>query len=85
MGLRNTKEMRMIHGCLNAPLACRLPKLGDTLMQRLKAIEQAHKDGHWQVAQHLEVSGDVEGGLARASDCLLYTSDAADDTPCVDL
>ena len=33
-------------------------------MQRLKAIEQATKDGHWQVARHLEVCDTTELGLA---------------------
>ena len=34
------------------------------LMQRLKAIEQSHKDGHWNTAQHLELCGDLDVGLA---------------------
>ena len=33
-------------------------------MQRLKAIEQATKDGHWGVAQHLELAGAADVGLA---------------------
>eukprot|EP00959_Pyramimonas_sp_CCMP1952_P078268 1635958-Pyramimonas_sp.AAC.1 len=68
MGVRNTKEMRMIGECLDALLAGRLPELGDVLMQGLKAIEQARKDGRWAVAQHLEVGADVNASLARASE-----------------
>ena len=37
-------------------------------MQRMKAIEQATKDGHWQVAQHLELCDDLGVGLAQPSE-----------------
>ena len=68
MGVRNVKEMRMIGECIDALTAGRLPQLGDILMQRLKAIEQATKDGHWQIAQHLEVSTDVDSSLAKSGE-----------------
>ncbi|CAK0884800.1 unnamed protein product, partial [Prorocentrum cordatum] len=68
MGVRKNNEMIMVGECLDALLAGRRPELGDMLMQRLKAIEQAHMDGHWAVAQHLEVGADVNASLARASE-----------------
>ncbi|CAK0879486.1 unnamed protein product, partial [Prorocentrum cordatum] len=42
-----------------------LDHLGDLLIQRLKVIEQAAKDGHWQVEQQLELCDDLGVGLAR--------------------
>ncbi|GAB5821383.1 hypothetical protein JMUB7540_28350 [Staphylococcus aureus] len=35
--------------------------------------------------QLLELANAVQRMLSQAENCLLYTSDAADDTPCVDL
>ena len=40
------KEMRVVGEALDALLRGELAELGDLLMQRLKAIEQAKKDGH---------------------------------------
>eukprot|EP00959_Pyramimonas_sp_CCMP1952_P295251 6175058-Pyramimonas_sp.AAC.1 len=65
MGVRNVRAMRTIGACLDALLRGELDHLGNFLMQRLKAIEQVTKDGHWQVAQHLELCGDLGVGLAR--------------------
>ena len=31
---------------------------------RLKALEQATKDGHWEVAEHLELVNNTDAGLA---------------------
>ncbi|CAK0792480.1 unnamed protein product, partial [Prorocentrum cordatum] len=55
MGVRNTKEMRMIGECLDALLAGRLPELGDMLMQKLKAIEQVGADANASLARASEV------------------------------
>ena len=63
-GVRNSREMRTVGECLDARLRGDLSTLGDMLMQRLKAIEQATKDGHWQVARHLEVCDQSDLGLA---------------------
>ena len=46
---------------VSGDLAC----LGDTLMQRLKAIQQAVEDGHWGVAKQLEVT--EEEGVSLVS------------------
>ena len=64
MGVRNAKEMRTVGECLDALLRGDLATVGDMLMQRLKAIERAHKDGNWQTAAHLELCGDLDVGLA---------------------
>lgn len=55
MGMRNAHELQMVGECLDLLLSGDLAQLGDTLMQRLKAIQQAVTDGHWNVARHLEI------------------------------
>ncbi|CAK0886648.1 unnamed protein product, partial [Prorocentrum cordatum] len=49
MGVRNVREMRAVGECLDG----------------LRAMEQATKDGHWQVARHRELRDDHRVGLAR--------------------
>ena len=66
MQARNAREMKIVGECLDALLLGRLPELGDMLMQRLKALQQAHLDGHWQTATHLEVAGRSTTGLTSA-------------------
>ena len=68
MGVRNVREMRMVGECLDALTRGDLPQLGDMLMQRLKAIEQATKDGHWKVAEHLELVDSTDIGLASSAE-----------------
>ncbi|CAK0827383.1 unnamed protein product [Prorocentrum cordatum] len=68
MGVRNVREMRMIGECLDALTRGDLPQLGDVLMQRLKAIEQATKDGHWKIAEHLELIDSTDIGLASSAE-----------------
>ena len=58
------KELRTIGECLDALLRGDLLFLGDVLMQRMKAIEQATKDGNWTLAQHLELIDSCDVGLA---------------------
>ncbi|CAK0909926.1 unnamed protein product, partial [Prorocentrum cordatum] len=65
MGVRKVREMRTVGECLDALLRGELDHLGDLLIQRLKALEQATKDGRWQVAQHLELCDDLGVGPAR--------------------
>ena len=60
MNLRTVREMRTVGECLDALLRGELPRLGDILMQRLKALEQSTKDGHWEVAENLDRSERVE-------------------------
>eukprot|EP00959_Pyramimonas_sp_CCMP1952_P454421 9469888-Pyramimonas_sp.AAC.1 len=68
MGVRNVRELRAIGECLDALLRAELDHLGDLLMQRMKAIEQATKDGHWQVAQHLELRDDLGVGPTQSAE-----------------
>ena len=68
MGARNVQELRTMGEALDALLRGDLPHLGDLLMQRLKAIEQATKDGHWSVAKHLELVEGTDVGLATAAE-----------------
>ena len=68
MSQRNVHELRLLAECLDSLVSGRLTHLGDVLMQRLKAIEQATKDGHWAVAQYLEVSHGSDVGLASPSE-----------------
>ena len=76
VGIRNVRVIRASGDRLDAPLRGELDLTGDRLMQRLKAIEQATKDGHWQVAQHLELCDDLGAFpprccLVGACDCVL--------------
>ena len=68
MGQRNAKELRLLGVCLDCLVRGELAQVGDILMQRLKSLEQFTKDGHWQVAQFLEVRGAGEVGLATQSE-----------------
>ena len=63
MGVRNTRDMRTTGECLDVLIQGNLPALGDILMQRLKALEQAVKDGNWNTAAHLEVVPSLDVGL----------------------
>jgi len=64
MGIRSAKELRAVGECLDALLRVDFLFLGDLLMQRMKAIEQATKDGNWTLAQHLELVDSCDVGLA---------------------
>ena len=68
MGVRYVREMRMIGECPDARTRGDLPQLGDMLMQKLKAIEQTTKDGHWKVAEHLELVDSTDIGLASSAE-----------------
>ena len=64
MGYRDVKELRTIGECLDTLLRGDLAGVGDMLMQRLKAIQQATKDGNWALAKHLELCDTDNVGLA---------------------
>ncbi len=55
LGVRSERELRTLATCLDLLCAGELPALGDTLMQRFKAIEMASSDSSWQVGRHLEL------------------------------
>ncbi|GAB5892474.1 hypothetical protein JMUB7554_27920 [Staphylococcus aureus] len=60
-------------------------------------MERSDREGLKTFAELMKITGERDGFLTRDisyfeniydalhEDCLLYTSDAADDTPCVDL
>ena len=56
VGIRNQKELKTLAQALDAILTGNLCLAGDTLMQRLKALEQASADGTWAAAEYLEVT-----------------------------
>eukprot|EP00971_Amphidinium_carterae_P154812 3069615-Amphidinium_carterae.1 len=55
--------------------------------------KKSHLEDRWHKGVYLgpcfwtsdSLVGTTEGTVVKARTCLLYTSDAADDTPCVDL
>ena len=67
MGLRNYREILTLVRCLDHLCRGDLAKLGDVLMQRVKALERSIEDGHWRVACQLE--------LLPASNATLATMD----------
>lgn len=68
VGVRSMQELRTLAECLDRLNEGRLAEVGDILMQRFKALEQAIADGHWGVAQELEIIGEASGGLASTSE-----------------
>ena len=55
MGVRTMREMRTLAEALDAIIRGESAKAGDILMQRFRAAEMAVSDGHWTLAQHLEL------------------------------
>jgi hypothetical protein len=55
IGIRNLRELRTLAEALDALLEGNLARVGDLLVQRLKAIEMAVFDGNWNLARHLEL------------------------------
>ena len=55
LGVRNQREAITLATCIDQLLSGNLGGLGDTLMQRLKALESAVHDQSWQSARHQEL------------------------------
>ena len=55
IGLRNMRELRTLAEAIDSLVAGNLPREGDLLIQRFKAIEVAVADGSWTQARHLEL------------------------------
>ena len=55
IGGRNVREVLMVCRCLDFLMAGQLAQLGDTLMQRLKALEASFRDGSWAAAKHADL------------------------------
>eukprot|EP00973_Karenia_brevis_P034784 4799642-Karenia_brevis.AAC.1 len=60
--------MRLISERLDDLLRGNLSQCGDKLMQRLKAIQRSHLDGHWNTAKHLEIGTDADISLVSQSE-----------------
>jgi hypothetical protein len=54
MTMRNERELRTIAMAIDAILRGKVAEAADFLIQRFKAVETAHHDGHWNTARHLE-------------------------------
>ena len=75
MTQRDLHELHTIGLCLDDLINGQLNELGDKLMQRLKGLQQRQSDGHWQVAQRLEICDANDVNLATTAE----TRAAADD------
>eukprot|EP00973_Karenia_brevis_P046593 6462400-Karenia_brevis.AAC.1 len=60
--------MRLIGECLDDLLRGDLSQCGDKLMQRLKAIQRSHLDGHWNTAKHLEIGTEADISLVSSGE-----------------
>ena len=54
IGVRNTRELVTLGECIDLLMSNELPRLGDVLMQRLKAVEASLSEG-WTVAAQQEL------------------------------
>jgi hypothetical protein len=68
VGARSTKELRTLAEALDALGEGNLPHLGDLLVQRFKALQQAHVDGDWTLASGHEIASTGDGTLATAEE-----------------
>ena len=59
MSFRNSRELGTIAECIDALLAGDLPRLGDLLMQRLKAVQTAVVEGNWESCATLGTHTDL--------------------------
>eukprot|EP00971_Amphidinium_carterae_P328395 6460247-Amphidinium_carterae.2 len=55
LSLRNAREIRTWCICLDLLAQGKLAQAADIGSQRLKALEKATVDGHWELAQYLEL------------------------------
>lgn len=54
IGVRNVRELITLGECIDLLMSNELPRLGDVLMQRLKAVEASLSEG-WAVASQQEL------------------------------
>ena len=66
-GVRNKNEMELVAECIDSLLRGELPRLGDILMQRLKALQVASKHG-WNFAKQLELTNRHDVNLVSAEE-----------------
>ena len=68
VGPRSGKELRTLAEALDLVAAGRLPQVADLLMQRFKALEQSISDGHWGIANQLELVEDTATTLTSTGE-----------------
>ncbi len=68
LGVRNQREAITLATCLDQLLSGNLGGLGDTLMQRLKALETAVQDQSWQSARHQELISPQNASLTATDE-----------------
>ena len=54
MSVRNERELRTLAMALDSIITGDSTRAADILIQRFKAVETAHADGHWSMSRHLE-------------------------------
>ena len=64
LSVRTQREMETLAEAVGCLIEGDLPRLGDVIYQRYAALEKAHLDGSWLVAQELEVLEQQRLGLA---------------------
>ena len=70
LGPRNVAELRTVARTMDKLAEGELGQLGDTLMQRFKALMQVAADGgNWSLAKHLELVPAQKGALASEEEC----------------
>ena len=73
IGLRSSRELRTLSEALDALLSGNLPRVGDLLVQRFKALEASIADGSWAIARHLELLPQEDVGLSSGGERAIAT------------
>ena len=68
LGVRNQREAITLATCIDQLLTGNLGGLGDTLMQRLKALETAVQEQSWQSARHQELISPQNASLTATDE-----------------
>eukprot|EP00971_Amphidinium_carterae_P277997 5518490-Amphidinium_carterae.1 len=68
MNTRLRRELITLGEALDLLMSGSLDKVGDLLMQRIKALELSVREGTWERAGHLEVAGQRNHGLTSMSE-----------------
>ena len=68
IGPRSGRELRTLAEAMDHLAEGRLPQVADLLMQRFKALEQSISDGHWGIANQLELVDETGITLTSAGE-----------------
>ena len=60
MTIRKQRELKTLALVLDSILAGDVATAGDIVAQRFRAVETAHGMGSWNVAKHMELTGDAK-------------------------